>query len=144
MTGQLDEIVAAANRGKQEIISRREQLAEELRQVDEEMRRYDRILKAAGVETAKKNGGKKSEKNVAPDKLDLIADLFDQLPDSEELTIDDVAERTGLSHSTASVGLRVLRGEERVRLAGRKQLPPGQRGIGPVIYKRMPNGVGAS
>lgn len=115
----------------------RTELRQAVTEIDGQIARCERIMKAAEREPAKpKRRAKKANGNGKPSPATreaVMAYLRDR--PGIAVTAREVAEGAGVSPGTARGALASLRAEELVRLAGKRQQP---RGVSPELFRLMP------
>jgi len=139
ITREMEELLAPLS-------ARREQLQAELDDLDAEALRLNAAIQALNgrLPTPEKPAVKKKPSagthTVSQKVLDDVYAVLAKARGAE-LTMAEVAEEAGLSHSTTSEAIRVLRRDERIRLTGTRRREDDDRtgGKPPSTYAVMPS-----
>jgi DNA-binding transcriptional ArsR family regulator len=113
----------------------RAELEQAMAELDVQVARCERILKAAEREPAKKKKRAKAKGpgNASPASREAVVRFLREHPE-QAMTATEVAEGAGVTPGTARAALANLRAEELVRLAGKRQQ---RRGVAPSLYRLM-------
>lgn len=141
MDDLLQGVVAAAQEGRSRLVEQRTELAARLADLDADIRRFDKVLRAAGVEEKKPQSKKQKIKTVSEELLDQVRQLFEQQPE-HTFIVRELAEQVGKSPSSVQAAVNHLRDHEEVRLAGTVEAEGP--GMAPRGYKLMRNGAEAA
>jgi len=138
----LDEILAPLRGQLAELRSQKQDHLDAIAEIDVEIRKLERVEKAADPETTKpKKGPRQNSTRISDATLAAVrAAIQENVEVDEPFTVDDVEGWTtsiGISKSTVPVVLRLLRDDESIRLIGRVPPQPGHRGLTPYAYRLM-------
>jgi hypothetical protein len=131
----LTDLTAPLRAHADQLRAQRTELATSVTEIDVELRRIDRVLKAAEPEKPAKL--KPPKKKVAEDKVTRVWNVLENEHKGEEFTSAMVAEWTGISESSVKLAISTLRDREFVRLTGRADPEPGKKGLTPYKYRLM-------
>jgi hypothetical protein len=134
IAGILEPLLA---KGK-ELLAERARVKLELDMLDDEIKRVDRIIRAADPTTkpGPKTKSKAPEHRVSPQLVAKVLAAAKARGD-EAFSADELMAATGMSRGPINYSLRVLRDNDEVRMIGRMPRPDGHRGQVPYGYKVM-------
>ncbi len=130
---RVDEAVAGIIEYRQHLTQTRTRVMEVVREIDSEITRCDRILRAAAGTKAEPSKKKKQNWTPKPESVEAVLAFMRQHP-TEALTADEIAKGAGMSAGTARGCLDLLRQQEKVRLAGTRDAT---RGVPPSQWRLM-------
>jgi|SRR6516162_1345683 hypothetical protein len=130
----LRDLTAPLRAHVEQLRAQKRELAESTMALDAEIKRIDRVLKAAEPEARKP---KPTKKKVAEDKVVAVWRVLENDHKGEEFTSAQVAEWTGISEGSVKLAISTLRDREMVRLTGRADPIPGKKGLTPYTYRLM-------
>lgn len=132
----VDRIIEPIRVEQEQLQARKDELTEQLAQVNLQMRVFNRILNAAQPPEPKQkkrvaNGNGKAP-SMSEEKLNIARALF---PKVEMITGPDLAKasRGKLNKDQANKALQVLRESGEIRMTGMHR-PPGTKGLGRKVY----------
>lgn len=122
------------------LLEQRAELMVAVREVEDQLRRVERIARAAGVvEPPQRGPSKIKPRRASEESLQRVMRVMKSSPDKTFSTVE-IANLTDLSKSTAVTALETLRDDGLVRLIGVAPRVAGQKGQAPKAYKLMRNG----
>ena len=116
---RIEEALSGLLRRQQQLKQARSQATGAVAEIDRQLDRIHRILRAAGATPTPKPKKKKATKtkSVSAGTREQVLGYLAARPE-QALTVDEVASGTGLHKTTVRGAMAVLRAEELVRIAG--------------------------
>jgi hypothetical protein len=117
-----------------ELVAERARVKLELEMLDDEIKRVDRVIRAADPTT---KPGPKTKPPAARVSPQLVAKVLAaaKAHGDQAFSADDLMAATGMTRGPINYSLRVLRDDDQLRLIGRMPRAEGHRGQMPYGYK---------
>ena len=143
VSGNLNALLQPLTETLADLELQRSALALQLSEIDRQIRRAKRVLTAAETALGRppaskpRSGGRANHPHSSAETLERVIKVFTDNP-TLTFSVGEIAERTGLHKSTIQYAVKDLRGEQRIRLLGRRTKPADQIGPPENHYRLMP------